>query len=157
MKFKTGLGQDSHAFENNHKALLLAGVDCKHTQGLRANSDGDVVLHALTNAVSSITGVNILGEKADNLCQQGITDSREYLKLALQDLNAWQVQHIAISIECLTPKISPFMADMKKNIAQLFDISTDDIGITATTGEGLSAFGKGEGIQVLCIMSVIQP
>ncbi|WPE16911.1 2-C-methyl-D-erythritol 2,4-cyclodiphosphate synthase [Candidatus Thioglobus autotrophicus] len=156
MKFKTGLGQDSHAFENNRKTLLLAGVDCKHAQGLRANSDGDVVLHALTNAVSSITGVNILGEKADNLCQQGVTDSREYLKLALQDLNTWQVQHIAISIECLTPKISPFMADMKKNIAQLFNISTDDIGITATTGEGLSAFGKGEGIQVSCIISVIQ-
>ena len=106
MKFKTGLGQDSHAFENNKKTLLLAGVDCKHAQGLRANSDGDVVLHALTNAVSSITGINILGEKADYLCQQGIVDSREYLKLALQDLNTWQVQHISISIECLKPKIS---------------------------------------------------
>ncbi|MCH9646440.1 MAG: 2-C-methyl-D-erythritol 2,4-cyclodiphosphate synthase [Proteobacteria bacterium] len=157
MKFKTGLGQDSHAFEDNKKTLLLAGVDCKHSQGLRANSDGDVVLHALTNAVSSITGINILGEKADNLCQQGIIDSREYLKLALQDLNTWQVQHITISIECLTPKISPFIIDMKTNIAQLFNISTDDIGITATTGEGLSAFGKGEGIQVLCIISVLQP
>jgi 2-C-methyl-D-erythritol 2,4-cyclodiphosphate synthase len=156
MKFKTGLGQDSHAFENNNKMLLLAGVNFKHTQGLRANSDGDVVLHALTNAVSSITGINILGEKADKLCQQGVVDSREYLKLALQDLNAWQVQHIAISIECLTPKITPLIASMKTNIAQLFNISTGDVGITATTGENLSSFGKGEGIQVLCIISVTQ-
>jgi 2-C-methyl-D-erythritol 2,4-cyclodiphosphate synthase len=156
MKFKTGLGQDSHAFEDNSKPLLLAGVDFKHSQGLRANSDGDVIFHALTNAVSSITGINILGEKADKLCQQGIVDSREYLKLALQDLSTWQVQHIAISIECLMPKITPFIPSMKKNIAQLFNISINDIGITATTGENLSAFGKGEGIQVLCVISVTQ-
>jgi 2-C-methyl-D-erythritol 2,4-cyclodiphosphate synthase len=156
MKIKTGLGQDSHAFEDNHKALLLAGVNLKHAQGLRANSDGDVLFHALTNAVSSITGINILGEIADNLCQQGITDSGEYLKLALQDLQDWQVQHIAVSIECLTPKISPFIADMKTNIAKLFNIPPDDVGITATTGEGLTAFGRGEGIQVLCIISALK-
>jgi 2-C-methyl-D-erythritol 2,4-cyclodiphosphate synthase len=83
-------------------------------------------------------------------------DSREYLKLALQDLSTWQVQHIAISIECLMPKITPFIPSMKKNIAQLFSISINDIGITATTGENLSAFGKGEGIQVLCVISVTQ-
>ncbi|MDC0390402.1 2-C-methyl-D-erythritol 2,4-cyclodiphosphate synthase [Candidatus Thioglobus sp.] len=156
MKIKTGLGQDSHAFEDNHKALLLAGVNFKHAQGLRANSDGDVLFHALTNAVSSITGINILGEIADNLCKQGITDSGEYLKLALQDLQDWQVQHIAVSIECLTPKISPFITDMKTNIAKLFNISPNDVGITATTGEGLTAFGRGEGIQVLCIISALK-
>ncbi len=156
MKFKTGLGQDSHAFDNNGKALLLAHVDFQHDQGLCANSDGDVVLHALTNAVSSITGKNILGSIADELCQQGITDSREYLKLALKDLSTWKVQHIAISIECLTPKISPLIGKMKNNISQLFNISTDDIGITATTGEGLTSFGQGKGIQVLCIISVTQ-
>ena len=157
MKFKTGLGQDSHAFDNNNKPLLLAHVDCHHDQGLRANSDGDVVLHALTNAVSSITGKNILGSEADKLCQQGITDSREYLKLALQYLSDWEVQHIAISIECLAPKISPLINDMKLNIAQLFNLSIDDIGITATTGESLTTFGQGKGIQVLCIISVTQP
>ncbi|MDC0407707.1 2-C-methyl-D-erythritol 2,4-cyclodiphosphate synthase [Candidatus Thioglobus sp.] len=156
MKIKTGLGQDSHAFDDNHKALLLAGVNFKHAQGLRANSDGDVLFHALTNAVSSITGINILGEIADNLCKQGITDSGEYLKLALQDLQDWQVQHIAVSIECLTPKISPYITDMKTNIAKLFNISPNDVGITATTGEGLTAFGRGEGIQVLCIISALK-
>jgi len=156
MKFKTGLGQDSHAFANNNKPLLLAGVDFNYKQGLRANSDGDVLLHALTNAISSITGVNILGAKADELCQQGITDSSEYLKLALVELKNWEIQHVAISIECLVPKISPNIEDMKNNLATLLDVSSSDIGITATTGEGLTAFGRGEGIQVLCIVSVIQ-
>ncbi|CAC9547756.1 2-C-methyl-D-erythritol 2,4-cyclodiphosphate synthase [uncultured Candidatus Thioglobus sp.] len=156
MKFKTGLGQDSHAFENNKKPLLLAGIDFNYTQGLGANSDGDVLLHALTNAISSLTGVNILGAKADELCQQGVTDSREYLKLALAELQDWDIQHVAISIECLVPKISPKIENMKNNLASLLNVSNSDIGITATTGEGLTAFGRGEGIQVLCIISATQ-
>ena len=156
MRFKTGLGQDSHAFEDNKKPLLLAGVDFNHSQGLRANSDGDVLLHAVTNAISSITGVNILGTRADELCQQGVTDSSEYLKLALTELHNWDIQHVAISIECLVPKISPKIIDIKHNLAKLLNISTDDIGITATTGEGLTTFGQGKGIQVLCIISATQ-
>jgi 2-C-methyl-D-erythritol 2,4-cyclodiphosphate synthase len=156
MKFKTGLGQDSHAFEDNNKPLLLAGINFDFNQGLRANSDGDVLLHALTNAISSITGVNILGAKADELCQQGVTDSGEYLKLALVNLHNWDIQHVAISIECLMPKIMPKINEMKANLAKLLNISTTDIGITATTGEGLTSFGRGKGIQVLCIVSATQ-
>ena len=56
----------------------------------------------------------------------------------------------------LDAKISPFIADMKTNIAKLFNISPNDVGITATTGEGLTAFGRGEGIQVLCIISTLK-
>jgi 2-C-methyl-D-erythritol 2,4-cyclodiphosphate synthase len=156
MKFKTGIGQDSHAFEKNNKPLLLAGIDFSYKQGLRANSDGDVLLHALTNAISSITGVNILGAKADKLCQQGITDSSEYLKLALADLKNIELQHIAIAIECLVPKISPKIDAMKINLANLLNLNVDDIGITATTGEGLTAYGKGEGIQEFCIVSAMK-
>ncbi len=155
MKIKTGLGQDSHAFDaESTKPLMLGGVVFDHPQSLKANSDGDVVLHALTNAISSVTGNNILGAKADVLCQQGVSDSREYLALALKDLADWQIQHVAISIECLTPKISPMIDAMKQKIATLLSISSDDVGITATTGEGLTAFGKGEGVQVLVIITV---
>ena len=155
MNIKTGLGQDSHAFDAiNNKALILGGVEFGHPQGLRGNSDADVILHSLTNAVSSITGQNILGAKADELCQQGITNSAEYLKLALNDLYGWHIKHVAISIECLVPKISPKIDALKTNIAKLMDVQTSDIGITATTGEGLTAFGRGEGIQVLSIITV---
>lgn len=157
MKIKTGLGQDSHAFENNNKPLILAGIVFDYKQGLRANSDGDVVLHAITNSISSITGVNILGKKADTLCQQGITDSGEYLSLALNDLSKWDIQHLSISIECLNPKITPNIGKMKDNLGKLLNMSPDDIGITATTGEGLSDFGKGRGIQVLSLLTVTQP
>lgn len=151
---KTGLGQDSHAFSTANTPLILAGVVFERPFGLQANSDGDVVYHALTNAISSITGFNILGDKADELCQQGITNSDAYLKLALEDLQNWRIDHIAIAIECLVPKIAPNISKMRANIATVLNIATADIGITATTGEGLSAFGRGEGIQVFSIITV---
>ncbi|SMN10887.1 2-C-methyl-D-erythritol 2,4-cyclodiphosphate synthase [uncultured Candidatus Thioglobus sp.] len=152
---KTGLGQDSHAFDSeNDKPLILGGVVFEHPQGLKGNSDADVILHSLTNAISSVTGNNIIGAKADELCQKGIVDSAKYLKIALADLKDWKIEHIAIAIECLTPKISPKIRQLKQNIAMLTDTQISNIGITATTGEGLTAFGRGEGIQVLTIITI---
>ena len=155
MTAKTGIGKDSHAFEEaSGKPLILAGVKLDHPMGLKGNSDADVVLHSITNAVSSITGNNILGSVANQLCQQGETDSSNFLKLALDDLGDWRISHIAIAIECLKPKISPQIDSMKKSIAKLCHINKTDVGITATTGEGLTAFSKGEGIQAITIVTV---
>ena len=155
MKTKTGIGQDSHAFEETPgKPLILAGIKLEHPTGLKGNSDADAVLHSITNAISSITGSNILGSVADQLCQEGVTDSSNFIKLALDDLEDWRISHIAIAIECLTPKISPQIDSMKKSIAKLCHINITDVGITATTGEGLTAFGKGEGIQAITIVTV---
>ena len=155
MTAKTGIGQDSHAFEEAPgKPLILAGIKLDHPMGLKGNSDADVVLHSITNAISSITGSNILGSFADQLCQEGVTDSSNYLKLALDDLGDWKISHIAIAIECLKPKISPQIDSMKKSISKLCHINKTDVGITATTGEGLTAFGKGEGIQAITIVTV---
>ena len=156
MMIKTGLGQDSHRFdtENPDKPLMLAGIQIKDgTPGLLGNSDADVVLHALTNAISGVTGVNILGKVSDELCQQGHTDSSIYLKRALHSLRNLEIQHVSISLECQRPKISPHIEAMKQNLAQLLAIRLKDIGITATSGEGLTAFGRGEGIQALVIVT----
>ena len=86
VKIKTGLGLDSHRFHEDpsvEKALILGGMEFESELSLKGNSDADVVLHAITDAISSITGNTIIGAKADELCQKGSTDSREYLKLAL--------------------------------------------------------------------------
>ena len=80
---KVALGQDSHKidYKNTNKKLILAGIEFEEKMSVVANSDGDVVLHAITNAISGITGKNILGEIADDMCKnKGITDSVEYLK-----------------------------------------------------------------------------
>ena len=155
MNIKTGIGQDSHCFEKEKgKPLILAGIEFEHPFGLKGNSDADVIFHSITNSISSITGKNILGDVADQLVKNGQKDSSEYLNLALNDLNEWKINHIAIAIECQTPKISPHIKAMKENLAKLCKINTSEIGITATTGEGLTAFGRGEGIQAITIITV---
>ena len=152
--FITGLGQDSHRFEESKtKPLIIGGVEIDYSKSLKGNSDADPVLHAITNAVSSVTGINILGSYADKLCKQGITDSSVYLAKSLEYLSDCEILHVAVSIECLVPKISPYVDKMKDKIAELLNISDKSVGITATTGEGLNGFGRGEGIQAFAIVS----
>jgi len=153
---KVAIGQDSHRFDfdNKNKKLVLGGVVFDGPP-LKGNSDADVVLHSLTNAISGITGVNILGEIADRIClEEGISDSRVYVKEALKYFNG-DICHVSFSIECLTPKITPKIPEIKKSIADLLNISENNIGITATTGEGLTDFGKGLGIQCFCILTAM--
>ena len=152
---KVAIGQDSHRFdfEDKNKKLILGGVIFEDATPLSGNSDADVVLHSITNAVSGITCKNILGKIADDMCKSGITDSEEYLKEALKYLNE-KIVHLSISIECKTPKISPKIEEMRKNIARILNITENSVGITATTGEGLTEFGKGNGISVFSVITV---
>lgn len=152
---KVAIGQDSHKidYENTSKKLILGGVEFEEEFSLLANSDGDVVLHAITNAVSGITCKNILGKVADDMCKNGIIDSERYLKEALKYLDE-KIIHLSISIECKTPKIAPKIEEMRENIARILDIKLSSVGITATTGEGLTEFGKGNGISVFACITV---
>lgn len=155
---KVSIGQDSHRFDllETEKKCILGGVIFDGAPALSANSDGDVVLHAITNAVSGITCRNILGPIADKMCQSGITDSREYLKVAMEDLAGlgYRASHISVSIECKKPKIFPRLEEMRRSIGSLLDLAPESVGITATTGEGLTECGSGYGISVLCILTV---
>ncbi len=148
------IGQDSHAFEERSgKPLLLGGVLFENQPGLRANSDGDVIFHAIANAISGITGIPVLGPIADRLCQAGITDSAEYVAVALEHLRETgrKLTHLSISLECLRPKITPRLDELKQSIASCVGLESSCVGITATTGEGLTAFGQGLGIAVICV------
>ncbi len=152
---KVAIGQDSHRFdfESKTRKLILGGIIFEDSTPLAGNSDADVVLHSITNAVSGITCKNILGKIADDMCKSGITDSEEYLKEALKYLNE-KIVHLSISIECKTPKISPKIEEMRNNIARILNITPSQVGITATTGEGLTEFGKGNGISCFSIITV---
>lgn len=151
----TAIGQDSHRMAEGEpgRPMVLGGVEFAEYPALAANSDGDVVLHALTNAVSGITGKNVLGRRADEMCRSGITDSREYLMDALADLENTRLTHVSFTVECKTPHLSSRIDEMKKSIAGLLGLSADHVGITATTGEGLTAFGRGEGVGVFCVLT----
>jgi len=154
--FISAVGQDSHRFEpeGSKKPLVLGGVVIPGAPGLSGNSDADVLLHALTNAVSGISGKNILGRVSDELClKQGITDSRVYLRKALETLEGWTLVHVSVSVEARRPHLSDHIPSIKSSLASLLSLSESSIGLTATTGEGLTAFGRGEGIQVFVIAS----
>ena len=155
---KVSIGQDSHRFdeENAPGSCLLGGVLFEGVPPFSANSDGDVVLHAVINAVSGITCRNILGPVADRMCRAGIRDSRAYLAEALKDLErlGHRISHLSLTIEGKRPKIGPRTEEMRASLAALLGIREDSVGITATTGEGLTDFGRGLGVSVFCILTV---
>ncbi|MDQ2087621.1 2-C-methyl-D-erythritol 2,4-cyclodiphosphate synthase [Herbivorax sp. ANBcel31] len=154
---RVGIGQDSHKFDFNDesKKLVLGGVVFEDHPPLKGNSDADVILHAITNAISGVTCVNILGKISDEIClEKGIKDSRVYLKESLKYLDGKKIVHISISIECLTPKISPKIPEIRSSLSSILSIPENCIGITATTGEGLTMFGQGKGIQAFCCATI---
>ncbi|HMB01587.1 MAG TPA: 2-C-methyl-D-erythritol 2,4-cyclodiphosphate synthase [Spirochaetota bacterium] len=155
---KCAIGQDSHAFSftDKQKKLVLGGVEIKKAPPLQGNSDADVILHALTNAVSGITGSNILGKPADKMCrEENIKDSSVFLQQALSALNKkYSITHVSVAVEAKQPVLASYIDKIKKNLGRLLGISPDCVGLTASSGEGLTAFGKGLGIQAFCIITV---
>ncbi len=158
--FKVGIGQDSHRIQEPAagKALVLGGVTLQEPYALEGNSDSDVILHAITNAVSGVTGRPILGPVADKMCKAGTADSAAYLQKALEDLDgmAYRLTHVSVTIECQRPKILPVLSAITARVADLTGLGPEDVGITATSGEGLTDFGKGLGIQAFAIVTAMK-
>jgi 2-C-methyl-D-erythritol 2,4-cyclodiphosphate synthase len=157
MKVKTGLGLDSHRFVegDSERPFVLGGLVFEDAPALDGNSDADVILHALTDAISGVTGKTVIGAVADQMCRDGITDSKEYLKVALADLGDWQISHVSIALECLRPKIDPKVPLLRESIAGLLGVTSDDVCLTATTGEGLTDCGRGLGIHASVVLTVL--
>ncbi|MDX8431049.1 MAG: 2-C-methyl-D-erythritol 2,4-cyclodiphosphate synthase [Candidatus Algichlamydia australiensis] len=155
--FKTGLGQDSHRFlkEKTDKSCVIGGVVFPDAPGLDADSDGDIIFHAICNAITSITHVSILGEIAPKLCkEEGITDSQVYLDKALDTLKEWKIEHVALSIEGKQPRFQKRALDIRKSVAKVLGVLIESVGITFTSGDELTAFGRGEGLQCFCTLTL---
>lgn len=156
MTVRTGIGQDSHRFlpADSAKPCVIAGIIFDDVPGFSANSDGDVIFHALCNALTSLTGVLILGAIADDLCSKdGITDSEVYLREALKTLGRQKITHVAITLEGKRPRFKEYMLEMRQNIAHIMSLDITQVGITATSGEGLTDFGCGDGVQCFAIVT----
>ena len=157
MNFRIGFGQDSHKFSNNkNKKLILGGCVIPKEAGLEANSDGDVILHALFNAISSAIGEKSLGHYSDQMCKNGITDSKEYLKVILSKLKGknMKLNNVSISIEAAKPKLEKHTGKMKESLSKILSLNEDCVGITCTSGESLTSFGRGEGMQCFCVVTL---
>ena len=145
---RVGLGQDSHRFTASGKKLMLGGVEVPGN-GLEGNSDADVILHSLFNALSTAVGGKSLGFYADPMCSQGVTDSAVYLKVALQMVKdkGFSVENIALMIECKTPRLEKYEELIKVNVGELCSIESSAIGLAVTSGEDGTDWGKGLGMQ----------
>jgi len=160
MKPRVGIGQDSHRFlpPDSSKPCVIAGLIFEDAPGFNANSDGDVVFHSICNAITSLTGVMILGAIADDLClKDGITDSEIYLKEALKTLGKQEIVHVAVTLEGKRPLFKQRVEAMRQNIARVMNLNVSQVGLTATSGEGLTDFGCGDGVQCFVIVSTIEP
>lgn len=157
-RVRFGIGEDSHRFCED-KRLVLGGVFIPDAPGLHANSDGDAVLHALCNALSTAVGKGSLGTYADEMCQKGIVESSQYVLVAYGFVRecGYAVSNISISIEAGRPKMEKYFPAMKRRIANLLEMPSDAIGLSVTSGEKITPFGKGEGIHVfasVCLHSL---
>ncbi|XLQ19698.1 MAG: 2-C-methyl-D-erythritol 2,4-cyclodiphosphate synthase [Candidatus Moraniibacteriota bacterium] len=157
--FRVGIGQDSHPFgEDENKRCVLGGVQVDDVIGFKGNSDGDVIMHALCAAIEQSLGRKNFSTYSDDMCKDGITDSAEYLKVAISHMKevGFEINNVGISVECKTPKILPIEDEIKQNLVPILKTDITNIGINATTGEGMTAFGRGEGVQVFVIVSLIK-
>lgn len=158
MKVRTGLGLDSHRFVegDSDRSFVLGGVVFDDAPALAGNSDADVILHALTDAISGVTGVTVIGATADRMCKAGITDSKAYLAVALESLSDWKISHVSIVLECLRPKIDPKVPAIRESVAALLCVEQADVCVTATTGEKLNDVGRGLGIHATVIVTAVR-
>ena len=138
------------------KKLVIGGYTIPHELGLEANSDGDIVLHALFNAISSALGGRSLSITADSMCKKGVTDSSKYLKPLLEEMRAkgYSVGNVSVSIEAKKPKLEPHHDNIKKSLCRILGVSSGQVGLTFTSGEGLTGMGRGEGMGCVCVVTL---
>lgn len=157
--FRVGFGQDCHSFEkNNAKDLIVGGIVIESKLAFKGNSDGDVVTHALCNALEQAIGGESLSIYSDKMCKRGETNSLKYLEVAVEHIQkkGYAINNIGITIEAEMPKILPISNKIRLKLAPILKIESSDIGINASTGEGLTAFGRGEGLQAFVIVSLVK-
>ena len=150
---RIGHGYDAHAFTEG-RPLILGGVTIPNDRGLAAHSDGDAVLHALCDALLGAAGLGDLGtyfpdsdDKFRNI------DSRILLKNVMELLRQERLKIINVDITILaqTPKMAPYVVEMKQNIAADLKTESSAINIKATTTEGMGFIGRKEGIAVYAV------
>jgi 2-C-methyl-D-erythritol 2,4-cyclodiphosphate synthase len=145
---RIGHGYDVHAFEAGDH-VTLGGVRIPHTQGVKAHSDGDVVLHALCDALLGALGLGDIGQHfPDSDPRWKGADSREFLRhcARLVHDHRYRIVNADITVLAEAPRLGERRAQMRSNIAADLGTTPDRINVKATTCEGLGAVGRREGL-----------
>lgn len=154
---RIGHGFDVHAFAESGDHVMLGGVRVPHTYGVRAHSDGDVVLHALCDAILGALAMGDIGKHfPPSDPQWKASDSRDFLHhcAGLAAAGGWRLGNADITVICERPRIGPHADAMRANIAADLGVDVGLISIKATTTEALGFTGRGEGVaaQALCLL-----
>ena len=155
---RVGQGYDVHRFgEGDH--LVLGGVSIPHKQGLIAHSDGDVLIHALCDALLGAAALGDIGHHFSDTDEQfaGI-DSRELLRQVMQLLNhgSFRLNNVDATIVAQAPKLAPYIDKMKQLLADDLGVDASRVNIKATTTERLGFEGREEGIAAHAIVLIEQ-
>lgn len=150
---RIGQGFDAHRFEPG-KPLILGGVPIAHDQGLRAHSDGDVLIHALCDALLGAAGLGDIGRHFPDSDQAfaGV-DSRELLRDVVRQLHGrgWRVGNVDLTLVAQRPKLAPYVEAMCQVLAVDLQINPHQVNVKATTTEGMGFTGRGEGIAATAV------
>jgi len=148
-----GFGYDSHKLATG-KELIIGGVKIESDWGTLAHSDGDVLIHALVDALLGAAGLGDIGEHyPDTDVQYKNADSSIFLKdaIALLERNFLRVINIDATIILEKPKLSLYKDDIRKNIASICGMSVERVNIKAKTNEKMGFAGRSEGIVAFCV------
>ncbi len=153
---RIGQGIDVHAFgPGDH--VVLAGVRIAHSHGLVAHSDGDVVIHALCDALLGALALGDIGRHfppSDARWKGAV--SRTFVRHCdvLLRARGWTLGNADITVVCERPKVGPHADEMRALIAQDLGVDVDAVSIKATTSESLGFTGRGEGIaaHAVCLL-----
>jgi len=155
---RCGIGYDVHRLAEDRQ-LILGGVEIPHSRGLEGHSDGDVLSHAIADALLGAIGAGDIGQHFPNTDEsiRGISSVKILQRvselLAKEKARAVNVDATVISE---APRIAPHIPAMRKKIAQAIGATESRISIKATTNEQLGAIGRGEGIAAMAIATVEQ-
>lgn len=153
---RIGQGFDVHAFGPGTE-FVLGGVHIPHTHGIKAHSDGDVLLHALCNALLGAAALGDIGRHfPDTDARHKGADSRKLLARVLELLAERGLKPVQVdaTIIAQSPKMAPHIPAMCANLAADLKLPLDRVNVKATTTEGLGYIGRGEGIAVQAVVLV---
>jgi len=151
---RIGFGVDVHAFGAG-EFVMLGGVRIPHSRGVVAHSDGDVMLHALCDALLGAAGLGDIGQHfSDTDPQWQGADSRRFVVsvLALLQARRLAVANVDLTVLAQAPRIAPYREAIRRQIAQLLKVDEQRVNIKATTTEGLGFLGRAEGIAAQAVV-----
>lgn len=156
---RVGIGYDVHRLAEG-RDLILGGVDIPYERGLLGHSDADVLVHAVMDALLGAAALGDIGKHFPDTDQEykGISSVRllEHVRHLLAQ-KGYTVGNVDATIIAQSPKMAPYIQEMRENVAKALGVSSDQISIKATTEEGLGFTGSGEGIAsqaVACLEAV---